>query len=753
MDKNTLSESISTNQTEDLKSNENKEKIPEKDNLEEIITNKEKNEVNPKKKKKKHIPKHLDEIPPELMKKFKQREEISENFIEYFKNILPFSEKEYELFLKISKEPLPITFRLNKIYTYSDSLETELCKIFLSDPSYHEKRLKRYKLNFLDNIFSLDKYIKENENDMKIKEILMRENDFGILRQELVAMIPISLVENEIEENSIILDMCASPGNKTIQVLEIMEEKARMKNILPRGIIIANDLNSKRAGNMSHFFKNHFPINILVLNYDAANLPIIQDDNYKPNIIICDVPCTGDGTLRKNKGLRRRWRIDYGLENHYIQYNILDNAIRQCKPGGKIVYSTCSINPIENEAVIASILEKYKGKIELCNYNKKLNDMGIKFREGLTKWKVCIKWDNTNFNNNIWASKFEEAKNCKNDLVKETMFHNIYTYENYQKKALSSFSDPLNLRRCIRLYSQDNNSGSFFIAIIKKNEDFKIEEKKERYSVPLNKEKMKTIGEDLDEFMNFIGYDMNDKKGEEENKIVNENQEIKEKFFETEVKDEAKDIDNNNDDKDNKNENNKKDDNDKNMKIIFSRFENITKFTESFKNLNEIFKFKNDKITKYLYSLRESSNKIFLFSEKLVEMMDIFNKMNLEIIRAGLMVFKREREDELKDKIKYRITHYGSIMLVDYLGNQVIELSNSNLLKLLLDTKDLSIKLKDIPNDIKEQFNKFEMGSVVIIYNGFVLCGRKGKGTFHLMLPKANVKSIVKYIKEVIDEE
>ena len=62
--------------------------------------------------------------------------------------------------------------------------------------------------------------------------------------------------------------------------------------------------------------------------------------------------------------------------------------------------------------------------------------------------------------------------------MKETIFHNIYTYENYQKKDLSSFSDPLNLKRCIRLYSQDNNSGSFFICIIKKNEDFKIEKKK-----------------------------------------------------------------------------------------------------------------------------------------------------------------------------------------------------------------------------------------------------------------------------------
>ncbi len=50
--------------------------------------------------------------------------------------------------------------------------------------------------------------------------------------------------------------MCASPGNKTIQVLEIMKEKARMKNILPRGIIIANDLNSKRV--YESFFQNSF---------------------------------------------------------------------------------------------------------------------------------------------------------------------------------------------------------------------------------------------------------------------------------------------------------------------------------------------------------------------------------------------------------------------------------------------------------------------------------------------------------------
>jgi hypothetical protein len=242
--------------------------------------------------------------------------------------------------------------------------------------------------------------------------------------------------------------------------------------------------------------------------------------------------------------------------------------------------------------------------------------------------------------------------------------------------------------------------------------------------------------------MNFIGYDKNDIQNEKEKKNLNDNEELKEKIFETEIKEEKKE-----------NIKEKKEEDDKNTKIIVSRFENITKFTDSFNNLNQIFKFKNDRIIKYLYSLRESSKKVFLFSEKLVEMIDIFNKMNLEIIRAGLVVFKKEREEELKQKIKYRITYYGSILLVDYLNNQVIELNNPKLLIDLLNTKDLRIKLNDIPNDIKEQIDKCEMGSIILIYNGFILCSRKGKGTLHLMLPKANIKSIIKYVKEGIEEE
>ena len=312
-----------------------------------------------KKHKKKKTPKKIkkEELTEEQISKFRlQDKTITDTFINYYKHILNFDEKEFSEFLKKSVEELPIIFRLNKIYTYSESLEEEISECLLRNKEHFNNRISRPRLNFLDNIYQIDKLDKSNNIDATLKQILFTENDYGILRQELVSMIPVNLID--IEESDIILDMCAAPGNKTIQILEIMSEKARNKNTLPSGVIIANELDDKRAGNMAHFFKAHFPINIVVTNNNAETLPIFEDENYRPNIVICDVPCSGDGTLRKNKMVRKKWKIEFGLENHFTQIKILDNAIRQCKNDGYIIYSTCAINPIENEAVVC-----YYGKI------------------------------------------------------------------------------------------------------------------------------------------------------------------------------------------------------------------------------------------------------------------------------------------------------------------------------------------------------------------------------------------------------
>lgn len=261
------------------------------------------------------------------------------------------------------------------------------------------------------------------------------ENDIGIFRQELVSMIPVLLAD--INENSIILDTCAAPGSKTLQILEKM-----WKCNINDSVLWANDFDFKRAKMLIHLLQNHNTKNLIVTNCDASIIPM--NKNLQPDIIICDVPCSGDGTVRKNKQIKKSWDLRHSYAKHETQVSILENSVNICKVGGTIIYSTCAINPIENEAVIASVLEKYKNTLEIVDVSDKLNKMGIKYHEGLVKWKVYLDSKQLvsccNFNE-INEVKEEMKKENKNLFfktnIKETMFHNVYTDKNVKSSVLT----------------------------------------------------------------------------------------------------------------------------------------------------------------------------------------------------------------------------------------------------------------------------------------------------------------------------
>ena len=69
--------------------------------------------------------------------------------------------------------------------------------------------------------------------------------------------------------------------------------------------------------------------------------------------IVCDVPCSGDGTIRKNPNVWNDWSPARGNARHMIQFNIAERGVELLEVGGIMAYSSCAINPIENEAVIA----------------------------------------------------------------------------------------------------------------------------------------------------------------------------------------------------------------------------------------------------------------------------------------------------------------------------------------------------------------------------------------------------------------
>jgi 16S rRNA C967 or C1407 C5-methylase (RsmB/RsmF family) len=283
---------------------------------------------------------------------------------------------------------------------------------------------KKHKLSFLENAYEIKELDKTKHKELK--EFLIRENDIGISRQELVAMLPVYMVD--IEEDYIVLDMCASPGNKSLQVIELMSEKARLKGILARGVLIANELNPERAQKLVHLLQTQPSPNVIVTESAAQNFPFIPSINY--DVVFCDVPCSGDGTARKNTGIRKTWKPYHALRNHEIQITILENSLRLCKDNGYIVYSTCSMDPIENEAVVAYILEKYRGHIELLDVSERLNKTGLKYSPGMIKWKVATDWKDKI----EWIYDYSQVKKNK-FIIRESMFHDTYTKKNFQNNV------------------------------------------------------------------------------------------------------------------------------------------------------------------------------------------------------------------------------------------------------------------------------------------------------------------------------
>ncbi len=136
-----------------------------------------------------------------------------------------------------------------------------------------------------------------------------------------------------------ILDCCAAPGGKTLVL-------ARR---LPGAEILATDLSSRRLTQMqARFARFTYAEAIETAVADATQLP---GDAGRFDLILCDVPCSGTGTLARNPEIRFRLQQDDLARQAERQRLILNAALKQLAPGGRLVYSTCSLEPEENEEV------------------------------------------------------------------------------------------------------------------------------------------------------------------------------------------------------------------------------------------------------------------------------------------------------------------------------------------------------------------------------------------------------------------
>ena len=209
-----------------------------------------------------------------------------------------------------------------------------------------------------------------------------------IARQELVSMIPPLFMD--VQPDDIILDMCAAPGSKTSQLLEMLYGNQRG---LTKGCVIANDADYRRAQMLIHQINRSGTAGMAVINHPGQFMPELYTtktnhikEKFLFDKILCDVPCTGDGATRKLPMKWAKWHTSDGISLHPLQLAILMKSIHILKRGGLIVYSTCSLNPIENEAVLSGLLKKVGKGLEIID----IHDVyGVKGRRGMLQWDVC----------------------------------------------------------------------------------------------------------------------------------------------------------------------------------------------------------------------------------------------------------------------------------------------------------------------------------------------------------------------------
>lgn len=192
----------------------------------------------------------------------------------------------------------------------------------------------------------------------------------GFYVQEAASMLPVALLDPRPGEH--ILDMSAAPGSKTTQIAARMGLPAEAPGGAQAGVLIANDVQEKRIWslltNLQRCGVTNSCVTRKVGQWFAGHMTEVFDR------VLCDAPCTAQGTARKDSDALNFCSLDNIGKMAKLQRELLESAVHACKVGGRIVYSTCTLTPEENEEVVLSILNKFSTQLEVIDPLKAMSD-------------------------------------------------------------------------------------------------------------------------------------------------------------------------------------------------------------------------------------------------------------------------------------------------------------------------------------------------------------------------------------------
>ncbi len=186
--------------------------------------------------------------------------------------------------------------------------------------------------------------------------------------QEAASMLPAELLGAEGEQ--MVLDMSAAPGSKTT------ESGAKMNG---RGVIVANDIQEKRLWTLKSAIHRCGVTNVIVTKKVGQWFAKHMTERF--DRVQCDAPCTAQGTVRKDSDALRYCSLESIEKMARLQYQLLESAIHSAKVGGRVVYSTCTLTPEENEGVVMQMLARFPDQIEIVDPRTYMQDLGLRSKD------------------------------------------------------------------------------------------------------------------------------------------------------------------------------------------------------------------------------------------------------------------------------------------------------------------------------------------------------------------------------------
>jgi NOL1/NOP2/sun family putative RNA methylase len=326
---------------------------------------------------------------------------VKEKFVERYKALLC---DRYNDFIKYSMSYIRKSIRVNTLKVSVEEAKKRLEKNWLLIP-----------VPWCKEGFWIDYRVDEKnegkgeEGSESKKEERVKRYDIGNVLEHMLGYIYVQDAASMIppvvllpEPGELVLDMCSSPGSKASQMAAMMNNT---------GVLIANDLQGSRLKALGINLQRTGVSNVLITQMPGHRF---RQLTLKFDKVLVDAPCSGTGTIRRSLKTLNMWGPHMVKKMAGQQKQLLASGFEALKPGGTIVYSTCTMEPEEDEGVVSWLLSSYPdAKLEEITLNIKRSPAILEFEGGKYNPEVnkCLRiWPQDNDSEGFFVAKMRKFK-------------------------------------------------------------------------------------------------------------------------------------------------------------------------------------------------------------------------------------------------------------------------------------------------------------------------------------------------------